>query len=168
MEFLSDILLATAAIGAAIFCLVLSRRLRALTALDGGMGSAIAILSAQVDDLARALKSAQATARESAEKLDAQTRRAEAACRQIELLMAALHDLPEAPARPGAQPPQGPADTRHAHPPSRWTGSAAPRATAPSARGRASGAEADTAEPVAPSARGPRLLRRRPGSGAQA
>jgi len=159
MQFLSDILLAAAAIGAAIFCLVLSRRLRALTALDGGMGSAIAILSAQVDDLTRALKTAQATAKESAGTLDAQTRRAEAACRQIELLMAALHDLPAAPARQGAQPVAGATPALHARPLSSWTGSAA-RAGAPRAD--------DAAASPASAARGPRLLRRRPGTGAQA
>ncbi|WP_209424318.1 hypothetical protein [Pararhodobacter sp. SW119] len=68
--------------------------MKALGRLDSGIGGAIAILSAQVDDLTRALKSAQETARESAGKLESQTKRADAACRQLELLMAALHDLP--------------------------------------------------------------------------
>lgn len=137
MTFLSDLLLATAAIGAAVFCLVLSRRLRALTALDGGMGSAIAVLSAQVDDLTRALKSAQEASRQASEKLESQTRRAEGACRQLELLMASMHDLPSAP----VQSPQGaaqfstsePADPTHAEPSAHarpltsWSGASARR-----------------------------------------
>ena len=100
MHFLSDLLLAAGAIGAAAFCLVLSRRLRALTTLDSGMGRAIATLSTHVDDLAGALKAAQQTSRAAAGKLDKQTRRADAACRRLELLMAALHDLPPPPGTP--------------------------------------------------------------------
>ncbi len=96
MEFFADLLIAAGAIGVAAFCFVLSRRLKALGRLDSGIGGAIAVLSAQVDDLTRALKTAQATARDSASQLEAQTRRADAACRQLELLMAALHDLPPA------------------------------------------------------------------------
>lgn len=152
MEFLSDILLATAAIGAAIFCLVLSRRLRALTTLDNGLGSAVVILSSQVDDLARTLKSAQDTARKSAEKLDAQTRRAESACRQIELLMASLHDLPAETVRKGAAPteraePAPPAAQTHVRPLSSWTQTAMQRPSKPVAENR------------------PRLLRRRSSAG---
>ena len=154
MNFLSDILLASAAIGAAVFCLVLSRRLRALTTLDSGMGKAIAVLSAQVDDLSRALKSAQQTSRASAEKLDTQTRRAEAACRQLELLMASLHDLP-APAAPptGARMMD---EQPYARPPSSWSG-------APVRRPRP---DAGTAEIADAKARGPRVLRRRSAVGA--
>lgn len=116
MAFLSDLLLAAGAFGAAAFCLVLSRRLKALTALDSGMGAAIAVLSAQVDDLTRALKAAQEVAQGTSGRLAAQTERAEAAARRLELLVAALHDLPEsapaarptAPARP--EPGPAPAD----------------------------------------------------------
>lgn len=108
MGFLSDLLLAGAAFGAAVFCLVLSRRLKALTALDSGMGSAIAILSAQVDDLTRALTGAKEAAQGTSGRLAAQTERAEAACRRLELLLATLHDLPERapPAQPEPLPRQ--------------------------------------------------------------
>lgn len=105
MSFLSDLLLAGGAFGAALFCLILSRRLKALTALDSGMGAAVAVLSAQVDDLAKAIRRAQDAAEGSAGRLSAQTVRAEAACRRLELLVAALHDLPgegAAPAAPGS------------------------------------------------------------------
>jgi hypothetical protein len=94
MSFLSDLLLAAGAFGAALFCLILSRRLKALTALDSGMGAAVAVLSAQVDDLTKAIRRAQDAAEGSAGRLSAQTARAEAACRKLELLVAAMHDLP--------------------------------------------------------------------------
>lgn len=110
MGFLSDLLLAGGAFGAAIFCLVLSRRLKALTALDSGMGAAIAVLSAQVDDLSRALARAEAAANGTSGRLSAQTERAESAARKLELLVAALHDLPQPgddrrPAAPGFADP---------------------------------------------------------------
>ena len=76
MEYLSDLLLTAAALGAATYCAVLSRRLRALGALEGGMGSAIAVLSAQVDDLARSLKSAQEATGRAGGRLEGQTARA--------------------------------------------------------------------------------------------
>jgi len=153
MNFLSDILLATGAFGAAVFCLVLSRRLRALTTLDSGMGKAIAVLSAQVDDLSRALKTAQQTSRASAEKLDTQTRRAEAACRQLELLMASLHDLP-APEAASERATAMASTPFNARPPSSWNG-------APARRAKPTMAGSDTTEPVGSVARGPRVLRRR-------
>lgn len=155
MNYLSDILLATGAFGAAVFCFVLSRRLRALTTLDSGMGKAIAVLSAQVDDLSRALKAAQQTSRVSAEKLDAQTRRAEAACRQLELLMASLHDLP-APATPPVRAEAEATASPHARPLSSWNSVVARRPQA---------ATASPPETAGSAVRGPRVLRRRPAVG---
>lgn len=103
MTMIADILLGAGALGAAVYCLVLSRRLRQLTQLDSGMGGAIAVLSAQVDDMTRTLGRAQDAARDSASSLDSQTRRAEAAVERIEILLATLHDLPE----PGKAAPGG-------------------------------------------------------------
>lgn len=124
MSFLSDLLLATATLGAGFFCWVLSRRLARLTALDSGLGKAIAILSAQVDDLSQALVRAQASAEGSAGKLDDRLRRADEACRQLDLMLAALHDLPErTPARRPDEPRVPPADESvfpGARPPSPW------------------------------------------------
>jgi hypothetical protein len=96
MEILADILLAAGAFGAAAYCLVLSRRLSRLTRLEGGMGGAIAVLSAQVDDLTRALGKAQETAGGSTARLEALTLRAEAAAARLDLVLASLHDIPEA------------------------------------------------------------------------
>lgn len=95
MTMIADILLGAGALGAAAYCLVLSRRLRQFTQLDSGMGGAIAVLSAQVDDMTRTLGSAQGAARDSATALESQTRRAEEAVERIEILLAALHDLPD-------------------------------------------------------------------------
>lgn len=95
MELVADILLGAGAIGAGLYCLVLSRRLKAFNQLETGMGGAIAVLSAQVDDLTRALESARTTASESGRKLADMTGRAEEAARKLEPMLAALHDLPE-------------------------------------------------------------------------
>jgi len=101
VDFLSDLFIAAGAFGAAVYCLVLSRRLKTLTALDSGMGNAIAILSAQVDELNTALTDARAVAQSSSGRLQAQTERADSAARRLELLIAALHDLPEQPGTAG-------------------------------------------------------------------
>lgn len=161
MGYLGDILLAGAALGAGLFCLLLSRRLRALTALDSGMGKAIAILSAQVDDLARSLQTARQTAESAAGTLEAQTRRAEAACRRLELLLASLHDLP---AGPGADQPAQ--DAPGLRPPSPWPEAAARRPekgdeTAPARRG---GTESDTSGDRGHAGSGRARLLRRSGS----
>ena len=95
MQLVADILLGSGALAAAAYCLVLSRRLKRFTQLESGMGSAIAVLSAQVDDMTRALARAQEAATASATKLEAERLLAERAAQRIELLVAALHDLPQ-------------------------------------------------------------------------
>ncbi len=113
MEILSDILLAAGAFGAAVYCYVLSLRLRRFTTLESGMGGAIAVLSAQVDDMTRALEAAKATAGNSTRDLRASTERAESVAMRLELLVASMHDLPQAPAaRPAATPTPEPAGRR--------------------------------------------------------
>ncbi len=95
MELISDILLGSGALAATIYCFVLSRRLKRFNQLESGMGGAIAVLSAQVDDMTKALNRAQATAAISADQLKALTERAERGAERLELMLAALHDLPE-------------------------------------------------------------------------
>jgi hypothetical protein len=109
---LSDILLGAGAIGAALYCLVLSRRLRRLNDLEGGVGGAVAVLSAQVDDLTQTLHRAEAAARTQVATLAEGAMRAEAAAQRLALLMASLHDLPEAGEAPEA-PPATPVFVRH-------------------------------------------------------
>jgi hypothetical protein len=99
MDMIADIFLVAGALGAAFYCFVLARRLTRFNDLENGVGGAVAVLSAQVDDLTRTLESAQASAAESATSLGQLTSRAEDAARKLEMLVASLHDLPskEAP-----------------------------------------------------------------------
>lgn len=94
MSLIADILLATGALAAGLYCLVLGRRLNRFNNLEKGVGGAVAVLSAQVDDLTRTLTAAQATAGSSAKTLTDLTARAEDTSRKLELQMASLHDLP--------------------------------------------------------------------------
>ncbi|MCC5955909.1 MAG: hypothetical protein JJU07_07395 [Natronohydrobacter sp.] len=89
MGLLIDLVIAVAALLAAAYCMVLSRRLRALTRLDGDVGKAIAVLSQQVDALTRALHQAEKTNAQASSALDAQIDRADATARRLELMMAA-------------------------------------------------------------------------------
>lgn len=98
MILIADILMAAGSFGAAIYCYVLSGRLKKFTTLETGMGGAIAVLSAQVDDMTRALEKARTAASGSADGLTALTLRAEQVASRLELMVAAMHDLPE-PAR---------------------------------------------------------------------
>ncbi len=97
MSLIADILLAAGALGAGLYCLILGRRLNRFNDLEKGVGGAVAVLSAQVDDLTRTLSAAQATAGSSAKTLTDLTARAEDTSRKLELQMASLHDLPAAP-----------------------------------------------------------------------
>lgn len=110
MEMIADILLITGALGAGFYCLVLGRRLNRFNDLEQGVGGAVAILSAQVDDLNRTLAAAQASAGSSAATLTELAERAEATSRRLELQMASLHDITQTPvvaARPN-RPTDGP------------------------------------------------------------
>ena len=95
MTLISDILLSAGAFGAAIYCFVLSSRLKKFTTLENGMGSAIAVLSAQVDDMTKALDRARGAAITSAAGLEGLTGRAEQVAARIEILLASMHDLPD-------------------------------------------------------------------------
>lgn len=103
MDLIADALLLAASIGAAVYCYVLASRLRKFTTLESGMGGAIAVLSAQVDDMTKALDKAQGVAGESERRLVELTARADVASKRLELLVASLHDLPEA-SQPVARP----------------------------------------------------------------
>lgn len=118
MELIANILLAAGAMGAGLYCFVLGRRLNRFNDLEKGVGGAVAVLSAQVDDLSKTLVTAQATAAQSAETLTALSGRAEEISRKLELQMASLHDIPDIPAKPLPQPARAPAKAAAA-PPSR-------------------------------------------------
>lgn len=102
MVLIADVLMAAGSFGAAIYCYVLSGRLKKFTTLESGMGSAIAVLSAQVDDMTKALEQARTAATGSAEGLQALTLRAETVAGRLELMVASMHDLPNEADEPSA------------------------------------------------------------------
>ncbi|MHA6264147.1 hypothetical protein ACXYMO_13160 [Arenibacterium sp. CAU 1754] len=111
MELVADILLVAGALGAGFYCFVLARRLNRFNDLEKGVGGAVAVLSAQVDDLTKTLVAAQQASEGSNSVLDDLTERAESVASRLELMMASLHDLPEQerPKPPVAETPQTPA-----------------------------------------------------------
>jgi hypothetical protein len=118
MELIADILLVSGALGAGVYCYVLARRLSRFNDLENGVGGAVAVLSAQVDDLTKTLEAAQATANASSHSLNGLTDRAESVAKRLELLVASMHDLPQADNR--ADQPKaaasGPVFQRHQTP----------------------------------------------------
>ena len=95
MTFIADILLVAGALGAAFYCIVLSRRLSRFNDLEKGVGGAVAVLSAQVDDMTKTLERAREAASSSTQSLDALTVRAETVAGRLELMVASMHDLPD-------------------------------------------------------------------------
>ncbi len=93
MSQIADILLAAGAIGAGFYCFVLSVRLRRFASLEKGVGGAVALLSAQVDDLTKALSGAQESAQITRTKLTDLVQRAELTSQRLELLIAAVQDV---------------------------------------------------------------------------
>ncbi len=95
MALIADMLLVAGTLGAGLYCMILSRRLSKFTDLEQGVGGAVAVLSAQVDDLTKTLEKARTAAGSSATTLQEMTLRAESVAEKIEILLAAMHDLPE-------------------------------------------------------------------------
>lgn len=122
MDMIADILLVAGALGAGLYCFVLARRLSRFNDLENGVGGAVAVLSAQVDDLTKTLAAAQKSASASTGSLGALTERAEGVAKRLELLVASMHDLPEEKPQPTAVAPQQPEPmkepmfVRHAQP----------------------------------------------------
>lgn len=94
MDLIADILLISGAMGAGLYCIILSRRLNKFTNLEQGVGGAIAVLSSQVDDMTKALEEARSATSSSATSLKTMTGRAEGVAQRLELLVASMHDLP--------------------------------------------------------------------------
>ena len=92
---IENLLLAAGAFGAAFYCFLLSRRLRRFTDLETGVGGAVAVLSAQVDDLSKTLVAARTAAEDSVSELARATAEANQAVKRMELMLAALHDIPK-------------------------------------------------------------------------
>ena len=113
MELIADIFLVASAVGAGLYCFVLSRRLAKFTDLENGVGAAVAVLSSQVSDLQTALEVARTSATSSTSSLETLTQRAEDTAKRLELMVAALHDLPSTQSEQPAQPPAEPVFSRH-------------------------------------------------------
>jgi hypothetical protein len=96
LAYAADALLILASLGAAVFCLVLSRRLTRLSSIDNGLGGAIAVLSAQVDDMNTALAEMKSGTESSAERLEDLNREARQLTEELELMLSACHDLDHA------------------------------------------------------------------------
>ena len=94
MSIIADILLITGAFAAGFYCMILSRRLTKFTDLKQGVGGAVAVLSAQVDDLTKTLNTAQKSAENSNVSLSELTDRSDKVAQRLELLVASMHDLP--------------------------------------------------------------------------
>lgn len=106
MELIADILLVAGALGAGVYCFVLARRLLRFNDLENGVGGAVAVLSAQVDDLSKALEAARQTAGASSASLEGLTDRAEGVAKRLELLVASMHDIPSVEVRETAEKPE--------------------------------------------------------------
>ena len=91
----ADLLMILASTGAAIYCLILSRRLSRLTSFDKGIGGAIAVLSAQVDEMKAALGEAKAGTEGVGAELRELVRQARDISGELELMIAACHDFAE-------------------------------------------------------------------------
>lgn len=103
MDTLLDFAIGLGAMLAAAYCLLLSRRLRALTRLDSDLGAAIAVMSQQVDALTRALALASQSGSQAEASLALTIARAETASRNLELLLAA-NRAPQAYSGSGSSP----------------------------------------------------------------
>lgn len=95
MTLIADILLVAGTLGAALYCMILSRRLNRFNDLKKGVGGAVAVLSMQVDDMTKTLENARSAAGDSTSSLKSLTTKAEDVAKRLELLMASMHDLPE-------------------------------------------------------------------------
>jgi len=113
MDVTMDGLLLAASLFAALYCWVLSRRVRALQSLDVGLGGAIVTLTRQIELARVTLEEAKSGARETRQDLAELTARADAGAAQLRLLLAAVERAP-APAR--APAPVEPAAARRPEP----------------------------------------------------
>lgn len=104
IDIIADTLLVLGCLIAALYCGLLSRKIKRLNQFDTGLGNAIAVLSAQVDDLQKALAQTQATAEASGAELQDLLREANDVATRLDLLLAGADDLPEHLLAPEAPP----------------------------------------------------------------
>ena len=102
ISFLADGLLIIAALGASFYCMVLGRRLANFASVDKGLGGAIATLALQVEDMKTALNEARAGSNEAAERLSTLLEQASEVSQDLDVMIAAFHDIDQ------AKPPEAP------------------------------------------------------------
>jgi hypothetical protein len=95
VAFAADLLMVAGSLGAAVYCMVLSRRLSRLTSFDKGIGGAIAVLSQQVDEMRAALSEARAGSDGAGRHLQSLVAQAREISGELELMIAACHDFAE-------------------------------------------------------------------------
>ncbi|SFR00738.1 hypothetical protein [Poseidonocella sedimentorum] len=161
MTLIADILLVGGALGAGLYCFVLSRRLARFNDLETGVGGAVAVLSAQVDDLTNTLTAAQGVASSSSNSLIELTQRADTVARRLELLVASMHDLPDETAKPveTAKPDEPAADAASAEPDVEPEPAAEPEPKTAEIRTLEPAGAAEEAEPAAQEAAVPMFRR---------
>ncbi|MBL1438242.1 MAG: hypothetical protein COB08_018845 [Rhodobacteraceae bacterium] len=97
MDLIADVLLIAGALGAALYCMILARRIKSLSRLDTGLGGAISALSAQVEDMRASVKAATQASGTSMKDLMEVTGRAEIAAGRLELLLSTVHERGQPP-----------------------------------------------------------------------
>jgi len=97
MGLIADVLLIAGALGAALYCMILARRIKSLSRLDTGLGGAISALSKQVDDIQASVKTATQASGASMKDLMEVTGRAEIAAGRLELLLSTVHERGQPP-----------------------------------------------------------------------
>jgi hypothetical protein len=97
MGLIADVLLIAGALGAALYCMILARRIKSLSRLDTGLGGAISALSKQVDEIQASVKTATQASGASMKDLMEVTGRAEIAAGRLELLLSTVHERGKPP-----------------------------------------------------------------------
>ena len=100
VDIIADGLLFIGSFGAGIFCFVLSRKVSKLNQFETGLGGAIAVLSAQVDEMQKTLAHTEKAAKEAGSELERLVEEATLAAGRLDLLLAAAEDLPDQPSSP--------------------------------------------------------------------
>ncbi len=97
MALIADVLLIAGALGAALYCMILARRIKSLSRLDTGLGGAISALSTQVEEMRASVKAATQASGTSMKDLMEVTGRAEIAAGRLELLLSTVHERGKPP-----------------------------------------------------------------------
>lgn len=93
LGLISDLLLLAATLGMAVWCQVLTKRLKAFDSLDTGLGDTIESLSLQVDDLKASLAATTERTDDRDARLRAVNTAADDRIGRMEMLLASLEDL---------------------------------------------------------------------------